>query len=168
MDTPSVVRVNLGAGLQAYEHPGYIAVDVIQSEGIDIVWDCNRGLPSEVAGENSVDEFLCKHFLEHLTHEGFFRLMDAMWVALKPGGVLRVFVPNGEHVIAAHSDPTHRLVFTRGTMDYFTKEVLAAYPYTDRPWKILKFSVNGTPPDDLWELAWEMTPDKRMNHVPLV
>jgi hypothetical protein len=34
-----MLKVNLGAGRQAYEHPGYINVDIIKSDGIDYVWD---------------------------------------------------------------------------------------------------------------------------------
>jgi hypothetical protein len=88
--------------------------------------------------------------------------MDEMYDALKSDGILHVLVPNGEHIRAAHSDPTHRKVFTRWTFDYFTRETLAAYPYTDKPWKILEGypKVNGTEPDDLWELEWILQPDK--------
>lgn len=178
------MKVNLGAGRQAYEHPGYISVDIRRSDGIDYVWDCNNGLPQKemnastiftlgvdmlddvnvlkVFPDNSVDEFLCKHFLEHLTTEGFMRLMDEMWDALKPGGILWVKVPNAEHIRAADSDPTHQKRFTKWTFDYFTKESLAAFPYTDKAWKILEGypKVNGTSPDDLWELEFKLTPDK--------
>ena len=171
------MKVNLGAGRQAYEHPGYINVDIIGSDDINFVWDCNNGLPRQtwkkvdeeyvtnteykVFPDNTVDEFLCKHFLEHLTTEGFMRLMDEMWDALKPDGILHVLVPNAEHIRAADSDPTHRKRFTRWTFDYFTKESLAAYPYTEKPWKILDGypKVNGSE-GDWWELEWILQPDK--------
>ena len=161
------MRVNLGAGLQAYEHPGYINVDAIRSGDIHIVWNCENGLPRDHKGtkifdNNSVDEFLCKHFLEHLSVDGFMRLMDEMWDALVPNGVLHIFVPNAEHIRAAYSDPTHRKVFTVGTFEYFTKEMLAAYPYTTKAWRILEGypKVNGTAPDDLWEIEVKLQPCK--------
>ena len=173
-----MLRINLGAGRQAYEHPGYISVDIIKTDGIDIVWDCNLGLPRDVKywsgpgfphgfdvspkvfGDNTVDEFLCKHFLEHLSTDGFMRIMDEIHDALKPGGILHILVPNGEHIRAAHSDPTHRKVFTRWTFDYFTKESLAAFPYTTKAWRILDGpKINGSE-GDWWEIEVKMTPDK--------
>lgn len=170
------MKVNLGAGLQAYEHKGYVNVDIIKSDGIDIQWNLEFGLPlrsdfkkfsanffldDRVFADNAVDEFLCFHFLEHLTTDGFMRLMDNMHDALKSSGILWVKVPNGEHTRAAYSDPTHRKVFTRWTFDYFTKESLAAYPYTTKAWRILEGypKVNGSE-GDWWELEWKLTPDK--------
>jgi len=160
------LRVNLGAGLQAYEHPGYVSVDRIQSEGIDIVWDCERGLPikadawayKKVFDDNTVDEFLCKHFLEHIGN--LLSLMDEMWDALKPGGILHIYVPNANHIRAAWSDPTHVRCFTPETFDYWTHATLAAYPYTNKEWEIVERKVNGTPPDDLWEIEVIMSPVK--------
>ena len=184
---PNIIKVNLGAGLQAYEHLGYISVDKIKSDGIDIVWDCEMGLPRvtdkwgdivydelpieqyrsgiqfvarKVFEDNTVGEFLCKHFLEHLSNDGFMRLMDEMYDALKPDGRLIIHVPNTEHRKAARGDPTHKMEFHETTFDYFTHEILAAFPYTKKAWKILKREVRGTPPDDLWEIYVEMQPDK--------
>jgi predicted SAM-dependent methyltransferase len=184
------IKVNLGAGLQAYEWPGYISVDKIPSEGIDIVWDCEMGLPrhaeqwsgpenpyvstispvgialatkepEKTFADNTVDEFLCKHFLEHLSNDGFMRLMDEMHDALKPDGVLHIMVPNCEHPRAAYGDPTHKMRFHVTTFDYFTHETLAAFPYTDKEWEIVEGpEIRGTPPDDLWEIYVAMRPIK--------
>src|SRR3990167_420523 len=42
------MKVNLGAGRQAYEHSGYVSVDIIPSDGIDYIWDCENGLPKRL------------------------------------------------------------------------------------------------------------------------
>lgn len=171
------MKVNLGAGRQAYEHQGYINVDIRKSDDIHVIWNLENGLPRQtwkkvdeeyieapeykMFPDNTVDEFLCKHSLEHLTTEGFMQLMDEMWDALKSGGILWVKVPNAEHVRAADSDPTHQKRFTKWTFDYFTRESLAAFPYTTKAWKILEGypKVNGSE-GDWWELEWKLTPDK--------
>jgi hypothetical protein len=178
----NLLRVNLGAGLQAYEHPGYVSVDRIHSEGIDIVWDLENGLPKKdfylltsmlsmfshgaenltsldkIFEDGTVDEFLCKHSLEHVRN--LLPLMDEMWDALKPGGILHIYVPNANHIRAAWSDPTHVRCFTPETFDYWTHATLAAYPYTKKEWEIVERKVNGTPPDDLWEIEVIMSPVK--------
>jgi SAM-dependent methyltransferase len=170
------LKVDLGSGLQASEVPDYIHVDKRPGEDIDYVWDLECGLPTAyppgssgsdyappprepVFPPNSVDEFQAHHVLEHI--HNLIPLMDEMWTALKPDGRLHICVPNAEHTRAAWSDPTHVRAFTKATFDYFTPETLAAFPYTRKPWKIVKGPIiNGTPPDDLWEIEVVMQPIK--------
>jgi len=163
------MKVNLGAGRQAYEHSGYVSVDIIPSDGIDYIWDCENGLPKRLDGsgnlikvfpDNTVDEFLCRHFLEHIRN--LISFIDELWDALKPNGILHIFVPNAECPRAAWGDPTHVRAFSVISFSYFTKEALVAYPYTDKPWRIDEGypRINGTPPDDLWEIEIIMRPDK--------
>jgi SAM-dependent methyltransferase len=175
-----VVRVDLGSGRQAGETPGYIHIDIIPNEQNDYTWDLNNGLPKrtweklpngvfethkdyKVFQDNTADEFRAHHSLEHLNNDGFMRLMDELWDALKPNGILHIYVPNAEHIRAAHSDPTHRMTFTKWTWEYFTPPSLVAFPYTQKAWTIDEGypRINGTPPDDLYEIEVIMRPVKQ-------
>ena len=93
--------------------------------------------------------------------------MDELWEALKPNGILKIYVPNAECPRAAWGDPGHIGAFSVLTFGYFTRQTLVAFPVTDKPWKILNGypKVNGVAPDDLWELEWWMTPDKDESSV---
>lgn len=152
------MKVQLGGGRQSYEHPGYISIDVIPSDGVDIVYDLENGLPSKFL-ENSVDEFLAKHVLEHIRN--LMPLMDDMWSVLKPDGVLHIMVPNGHHLRSAYSDPTHVRTFVPETFRYWTQESLNAYPYTNKAWRIHEGypRVNGSE-GDWWEIECVMSPVK--------
>ena len=88
--------INLGGGRQSVEWPHHISIDKIKSDKVSIVWDLENGLPkiridvdsmdlsyeSKIFKDNTVDEFLCKHVLEHIRN--LLQLMDEMWDALMP------------------------------------------------------------------------------------
>lgn len=91
--------------------------------------------------DNSVDELHCSHFVEHLPardveprdllnakdaprfvgKDFLFAFMDECWRVLKPGGKMRVIVPNCTST-RAFQDPTHRRFLTVNTFYYFSKE----------------------------------------------
>lgn len=174
------LKIQLGGGLQSYEHPDHLSIDIIPSKDVKWAWDLERGLPktrsvgtsdgtnyneywNKVIDDNSVDEILAKHVLEHI--HNLIPLMDECHDALKIDGKMIIKVPNAYHIRAAWSDPTHCRAFVAETFDYFTHETIAAYPYTKKEWIILKREVRGTPPDDLWEIYCEMRPVKS---IPIV
>jgi len=181
------MKIDLGSGCQAGEVPDYIHIDIMDLPDIEYVWDLNMGLPKrtwsksdkvggigeyaknwtqngsyKVFEDNTVDEIRSHHCFEHLTVEGFMKLMDELWDALKPDGILKVYVPNAECPRAAWGDPTHRKAFSTITFSYFTRGGLSGHPYTNKAWEIVEEpEVRGTPPDDLWEIYCSMRPDKR-------
>jgi len=81
-DVEGVVRLNLGAG--DVDVDGYIAVD--RRHGTEAYpLDCEDG---------SVDEIRASHILEHFGHRQVFLVLQH-WVAkLKPGGRIRLAVPD--------------------------------------------------------------------------
>lgn len=161
-----MIAVDLGSGRQAMEVPSHIHVDIAELPHIEYVCDLNFGLPKKkgvcVFENSSVDEFRAHHIFEHIDVGSFIPLLNDIWDALKPDGILKIYVPNASHVEAAWSDPTHVRAFTPKTFWYFTKEGYDAFAYTDKTWTILNGypRVNGTPPDDLWEIEVHMSPNK--------
>jgi ubiquinone/menaquinone biosynthesis C-methylase UbiE len=106
------VKIELGCGPS--KQSGYIGIDVLPLEGVDIVADFNQGL--SFIPDNSVDEVFSSHLLEHITNLEL--LMSEIHRILKPNGFQYIIVP---HFSNPHyySDYTHKNFFGLYTFDYF-------------------------------------------------
>lgn len=106
------VKLNLGSGMRP--KPGFYSVDLVQMNGIDVVADLNEGLPG--FPDNSVDEILTQHTLEHVRN--FMPLMREIYRVVRPDGRITITVPHFSNVFG-FSDPTHVRFFGLYTMYYF-------------------------------------------------
>lgn len=82
------LRLHLGSGFVPKD--GWIDIDLAGAR-VDLVWNLKHGIPFPDA---SVDAVFHEHLLEHLTLQAGFQLTGECHRALKPGGVLRVAVPD--------------------------------------------------------------------------
>ena len=80
------VRLNIGAG--KHEMEGYTSID--RKNGCE-------GYPLE-QDDNSVEEIYASHVLEHFSHQDASKVLTHWVQKLKPGGRLRVAVPNFEWI----------------------------------------------------------------------
>lgn len=102
---PDKVMLNVGCGTDYKE--GWINIDNnsdhnIEANRLDLNWDLRNSLPFP---DDSVDFIFNEHFMEHLTvEEGQAAIKDLMRV-LKPGGVMRIAMPDLEEAIEAYQDP---------------------------------------------------------------
>ena len=91
------VKLNVGCGTDYKK--GWINIDNNSDNNIkklDLNWDMRKPLPFP---DNSVDFVFNEHFFEHLTpDEGRASMQDLMRV-LKPGGVMRIAMPDLESVV---------------------------------------------------------------------
>ena len=96
------VKLHIGCGT-VYKG-GWINIDNNSDNNIqklDLKWDLRKPLPFH---DNSVDFIFNEHFLEHLTvEEGILAIKDFFRV-LKPGGVMRIAMPNLEEMIHTYMD----------------------------------------------------------------
>ncbi|MGB5277653.1 MAG: methyltransferase domain-containing protein, partial [Gammaproteobacteria bacterium] len=111
------IRLNLGCGHKPLD--GYLNVDRRSLPGIDIVADVDE-LPFE---QGEIDEIFSSHLLEHFPEEQLKRVLLHYWLdLLKPGGVFRAVVPDGDGMIKAYTGgeyPFQRLRdVTYGAQDY--------------------------------------------------
>jgi predicted SAM-dependent methyltransferase len=101
----SVRRLNWGCG--EYPEPGWLNSDIKDAPGIDIVADVRTGLPLET---DSIDYITSIHALPELPYSDLVPALTELRRVLKPGGVLRLALPDLERGIDA---------FQRGDSDYF-------------------------------------------------
>lgn len=132
------MRVNLGAG-KTEKKPGDIFVDLRPFEGIDIVHDLNlTPWPFE---SGTVSEINAIHVVEHL--ESLLTFMDECHRVLMPGGSLYIETPEaGNDIDLTHADPTHVRCYRKHSFtNYFTRQGVERFGYTDKAWCILHLDV---------------------------
>jgi predicted SAM-dependent methyltransferase len=82
------VRLHLGCGWARKD--GWVNVDLFATSA-DIAWDLRHGIPLP---DGTVEAIFHEHMLEHLSLRDGFLFTKACHRALKPGGVLRIAVPD--------------------------------------------------------------------------
>jgi predicted SAM-dependent methyltransferase len=106
--------------------PGWVNVD-LAGDAVDLEWDLTTGLPFATS---TVDAIFHEHFLEHLTLAEGYALMLESHRVLRPDGVVRIGVPDGDHPEAAwpaaptrmlalqefFRDPGHRTLYDLETL----------------------------------------------------
>lgn len=98
-----MVKVDVGCGTKKKE--GYIGVDILKFDGVDIVMDAGKDPWPWKDGE--VDEIHCSHFVEHLTAEQRVHFVNEAHRVLKPKGTCLVIVPHWAS-LRAYGDLTHQ------------------------------------------------------------
>jgi SAM-dependent methyltransferase len=98
-------RLNWGSGM--YAEPGWINSDLKDGPGIDISCDIVQGLPLETG---SVDYAVSIHALPEIAYPDLVPVLGELRRVLKPGGVLRLALPDLEKGVQAYQ---------RGDRDYF-------------------------------------------------
>jgi predicted SAM-dependent methyltransferase len=90
------VKVHLGPGRQNYLD-GWINLDAnILTARVDVWANILDGLPFP---DGTVDAVYSHHVIEHLPDSFLSAHFAEMWRCLKPGGVIRIGVPNGDAAI---------------------------------------------------------------------
>lgn len=143
------LRINYGCGYSA--QPGYVNIDVRWTPAVDLIGDlewCARAFPGQC------DEVYLSHVLEHYRSPGkagrngpetVLGAVDAIQRMLKPGGIIRVAVPNFAalaKIYVAGSLPLYPRLLGRicGEQDYPQNRHLCAF---DRPFLEWCLAKNG-------------------------
>jgi predicted SAM-dependent methyltransferase len=91
------VRLNWGCGPRAA--PGWINSDLVPGPGVDLPCDIRDGLPLP---DCSCDYIAAIHALQDLPFVDLDRALGELMRVLKPGGVLRLGLPDLDRAIAAY------------------------------------------------------------------
>jgi len=130
------MKLNLGCGSKIL--PGYINVDKHNVEGLDSVQDLNSERWRWRSG--SVDEIIGDNVLEHLDDvPHFFRECGRV---LKPGGLLKVWVPFWHHTEAYHS-LDHKTYFGLESFMLLKDHQVGQYELGD--WVIVRLELVASP-----------------------
>ena len=101
----AIRRLNWGCGNDP--RPGWINSDAKEGSGIDLVCDIRNGLPLETG---SLDYAVSIHGLPEIHYDELIPVLTELRRVLKPGGVLRLGLPDLERAIDA---------YRRGDRGYF-------------------------------------------------
>ena len=110
------MKINLGSG---FKNPtGFLTIDHDQNTNPDYCLDLEKDtLPFE---DNSVEEVMAHHILEHLG-DGFFHTLQEIYRVCKNGAIINVVVPHHRHEYFLN-DPTHKRPITIDGMALFNKK----------------------------------------------
>lgn len=97
------MKIDLGCGKA--KKPGFVGVDLIAFEGVDVVLDIGKARWPWEGG--SVTEAHCSHFLEHLTAWERVHFANELDRVLAPGAACQLVVPHWASN-RAYGDPTHQ------------------------------------------------------------
>jgi len=85
----NIDRVDIGCGAPHECHEGCFGIDLNPDLEPGLVWDCDQGLPF---ADDSLSFVNADNSLEHFRHP--FLVLEEVFCCLRPGGRLRVVVPN--------------------------------------------------------------------------
>lgn len=91
--------VNIGAGDTGLD--GWVNMDAFKCTGVNCLWDPRQAMPFD---DNSVRGIFSEHFFEHIhyTEEAPAFLQECHRV-LKPGGIVRIIVPDAGRYLKAYA-----------------------------------------------------------------
>lgn len=97
MKSGAIRRLHWGCGSKA--RTGWINADILKGRGIDISCDIRDGLPLE---DGSIDYAVGIHALSEIAYSNIVPVLKELHRVLKPGGVLRLSLPDMEKALEAY------------------------------------------------------------------
>ncbi len=98
------LKLNLGCGTLPLA--GWINIDLVGLP-VDVFWDIRYPLPFNA---NTVDAIFHEHVMEHIDRYQGFLLLKECYRLLKPGGVLRIVMPDASKYIRSYLDEEHQFI----------------------------------------------------------
>jgi predicted SAM-dependent methyltransferase len=148
MHTTSL-KLDLGCGGQGSQFGDHIGVDVWPAEGIHSEHARTNYIQADISSDglpfsdNTADEVICSHVLEHMTREDALRFLSEAVRVLKPEGSIHCYVPDlrclaraylvADHTFYAETYPDGTLIHQGPTIaDRFLDGILGMGPYGHR------------------------------------
>lgn len=111
------MKLHLGSGDKRFD--GFVNVDYDERCSPDIIQDLEK--KPWCFEDNSIDEVVAHHLLEHLGDPGFFIFMQELYRVCKPNALVKIVVPHHRHDVFLN-DPTHRRPITVEGLRLFSKK----------------------------------------------
>jgi SAM-dependent methyltransferase len=103
-DTTQAVPLKLDLGCGKNKAEGFVGVDSVAFDGVDVVADLRKRWPW---ADDSVDEIRASHFVEHLEPDERIHFANEAYRVLKKGGKVSIIVPHWSST-RAYGDLTHK------------------------------------------------------------
>ena len=91
------VQLNLGGGKERKER--FYNLDLRKEPDVDVIADLSRNMPVR---SSCCSLIYSAHFLEHLEWDDGRRFLEECYRCLKPGGCLRLLLPDFEKILSAY------------------------------------------------------------------
>lgn len=121
---PSPRFLNLGAGPRGRGDADWLNVDACRDDGIRFRMDFSRKLPFR---DSSFDGVFSEHVLEHFDLGGGAALLREIYRILKPGGCVRIVVPDAQFLLRQYVDCPSNLISWRRNTDITAMSVINDY-----------------------------------------
>lgn len=108
------IYIDIGCGTR--KRQGYIGIDSVKIDGVDIVCNLEEGFPLE---DNTVDGIWSNFLFEHISNTIF--LFQEIYRICKNGAIVEFRVPYYQSV-TQYKDPTHKAIIMPEMMRYFTSD----------------------------------------------
>ncbi|MBU2530352.1 MAG: class I SAM-dependent methyltransferase [Elusimicrobia bacterium] len=134
-------RLLLDLGCGKRKRLGYIGIDSVKLDGVDIVCDIEKGLPFE---DNIIDGIWSNFLFEHiLSTESLFK---EIYRICKNEAIIEFRVPHYQS-LTQYQDPTHKAIILPETMRYFTLDDWYGSDYKiNTNFKLLEVKYDYLPP----------------------
>lgn len=116
--------LNLGSGPRGLADAKWVNVDGYRDLNVHYVMDFSKPLPFP---PDSFDGIFCEHVLEHFDLESGVTLLRQCFRVLRPGGCLRLVVPDGEKIMRSYFDSPGELVSRRQSQTQCAMEAVNSY-----------------------------------------
>lgn len=120
--------LNLGCGPRF--HPDWVNLDLHPCSPVVQQWDLRKELPFSNA---SFDVIYHSHVLEHFSQKNGLRFLERCRKVLRPGGIVRVVVPDLERIVHLYQDALDNAL--KGAQDsqfYYEWAIIEMYDQTVR------------------------------------
>lgn len=95
-----MTEIKLNLGCYDKQLPGFINIDAREDCSPDVI---DNAFTLEKFEKNSVDLIYASHLFEHLNYEQSITALERWYEILKPGGILRLAVPDFENLAKRYS-----------------------------------------------------------------
>ena len=120
----SPLFLNLGSGKSGKKSDNWINIDGFKGKHVDYCLDFNKTLPFK---NNTFDGIFCEHVLEHFNLEIGLKLLKECFRIMRPGGSLRIIVPDGEKIIKTYFNNPSELQKKRSVDSNCAMEAVNSY-----------------------------------------
>lgn len=114
LSRPSPLYLNIGCGPKGKQSSHWVNIDAVRMKGVNYALDLTRNLPFP---SDCFDGVFSEHVIEHFSDAEISSLLREVFRVMKPGGVLRVVVPDGQWILHSYvNDPSALVEYRLGSL----------------------------------------------------